>query len=293
MKIFCMALVALTFASAALSADKKDAAPPLRSAKTLPATEAASASTTAAAATAKVEVTYLSADSLAAENGLLKLKEWHYLEEMAEAIQSSVRLPKPLKLVGQPCGTANALYVPDEQSIVICYELVDLIVRQAEKAKELGSRKKLPEEQRALLALGAVTFVTFHEMGHALIDVLDLPITGREEDVADQIATFLSLYDLKDEEDHEWALWTVVGGSWFFDMQSQQQQFSSLAGEHALDAQRVYNIACWTYGSNPRRYANLVPWFKGASDRLLGCEAEHAKMHRALTKLIGPSLIPQ
>lgn len=287
MKSFCLALVALVFASAALSADKKDTAPAQRSAKTPPANTAASA---------KVEATYFPADSMSSENGLLKLKEWNYLEAIAEAVETSIRLPKPLNLVGQPCGEPNAFYVregSDARSIVICYELVDLIVRQAEKAKGPDRRKKLPEESRALLAFGAVTFVTLHEMGHALIDILDLPITGREEDVADQIATFLSLHDLKDEEEHEFALWTVVGGSWFFDMLSGQRLHSHLAAEHSLDEQRLYNVACWTYGSDPRRYAGLVPWFKGASDRLLGCEDEHAKMHRALTRLIGPSLIPQ
>jgi len=287
MKSFCLALVALVFASAALSADKKDTAPAQRSGKTPPAN---------AAAKAKVEVTYLPADSPVSENGLLKLKEWNYLEAIAEAVETSIRLSKPLSLVGQPCGEPNALYVregSDRRSIVICYELVDLIVQQAEKAKGPDRRKKLPEESRALLAFGAVTFVTLHEMGHALIDILDLPITGREEDVADQIATFLSLHDLKDEEDHELALWTVVGGSWFFDMLSGQRLHSNLADEHSLDEQRLYNVACWTYGSDPRRYAGLGPWFKGASDRLLRCEAEHAQMHRALTKLIGPALIPQ
>lgn len=287
MKSFCLALVLLSFAGAALSADKKDTAPVQRSGKTPPANVAAKA---------KVEVTYLPADSRSSENGLLKLKEWNYLEAIAEAVETSFRLPKPLNLVGQPCGEPNALYVregSDRRSIVICYELVDLIVQQAEKAKGPDRRKKLPEESRALLAFGAVTFMTLHEMGHALIDILDLPITGREEDVADQIATFLSLHDLKDEEDHELALWTVVGGSWFFDMLSGQRLHSNLADEHSLDEQRLYNVACWTYGSAPRRYAGLVSWFKGASDRLLRCEAEHAQMHRALTKLIGPALIPQ
>lgn len=288
MKSFCLALVVLVFAGAALSADKKDTAPAQRTAKTPPANAAAKA-------TAKVEVTYLPADSPVSENGLLWLKQLNYLEAIAEDIQTSIRLPKPLSLVGQPCGEPNAFYVregSDERFIVICYELVDLIIRQADKAKGQGSRRKLPEESRAMLALGAVTFITLHEMGHALIDILDLPITGREEDVADQIATFLSLHDLKDEEDHEIAKWIVVGGSWYFHTLAQQGQVGSLAGEHSLDEQRLYNIACWTYGSNPRRYTDLVPVFRGASDRLLGCEAEHARMHRALTTLIGPSLIP-
>jgi hypothetical protein len=290
MKSFCVAMAAVVFATAALSADKKkETSPAERSAKS----SAASAPANAAASSAKVEVTYFPADSPVSENGLLWLKQLNYLELIAEGIESGIRLPTVLNLVGQPCGEANAFYARDEKVIVICYELVNLIVQQADKAKEPGSRRKLPEESRALLALGAVTFVTSHEIGHALIDILDLPVTGREEDVADQIATFLTLHDLKDEDERELALWTVVGGSWFFDMLNKQRGYSSLADEHSLDGQRVYNVACWAYGSDPRRYAALVPWFKGASNRLLGCEAEHAKLNRALTKLIGPSLVPQ
>lgn len=289
MKICCVAFVALALASTAVCADKKAPTPAQKLAKALPANTAAST----IPASAKVEVAYFPADSVASDNGLQWLKQLNYLEEIAEAVQTNIRLPKPLNLVGQPCGEPNAFYSPDEKLIVLCYELVDLIVRQTEKAKEPGSRKKLPEESRELLAFGAVTFITLHEMGHALIDILDLPITGREEDVADQIATFLSLHDLKDEEEHELAKWIVVGGSWYFRMLSQQGQFGGLADEHSLDEQRLYNVACWTYGSDPRRYAELVPVFRGASGRLLGCEAEHAKMHRALTKLIGPSLTPQ
>ena len=289
MKTFYLALVALAFSGAALSTDKKDRLP-AQSPTKIPASSAPAGT---AASGAKVTVTYFPAESPASENGLLQLKEWNYLEAVSEAVQTGFRLPKPLSLVGRPCGEPNAFYVPDEKTIFICYELVDLIVGQADKAKGPDRRKKLPEESRALLAFGAVTFITLHEIGHALIDILDLPITGREEDVADQIATFLSLYDLKDEEDHEFALWTVVGGSWFFDMQDRQRLHGNLADEHSLDGQRVINVACWTYGSDPRRYAGLVPWFKGASDRLLRCETEHAQMHRALTKLIGPALLPQ
>lgn len=289
MRTLCVALLALALSGAALSANKQDRLPAQPPTKV----PAASAPAGTAASGANVTVTYFPAESPASESGLLQLKEWSYLEAIAKAVQTGFRLPKPLNLVGRPCGEPNAFYVSDEKSIFICYELVDLIVRQADKAKGPDRRKKLPEESRALLAFGAVTFITLHEMGHALIDILDLPITGREEDVADQIATFLSLYDLKDEEDHEFALWAVVGGGWFFDMQGRQRLHSNLADEHSLDGQRVINVACWTYGSDPRRYADLVPWFKGASDRLLRCEAEHAQMHRALTKLIGPALIPQ
>jgi hypothetical protein len=80
MKGFCVALAAVVFATAALSADKKkETSPAQRSAKASAASSAASAP----APGAKVEVTYFPADSISSENGLLKLKEWNYLEAIA------------------------------------------------------------------------------------------------------------------------------------------------------------------------------------------------------------------
>ena len=37
---------------------------------------------------------------------------------------------------------------------------------------------------------GVTVSTFFHELGHALIDAWDLPITGREEDAADQLPTW-------------------------------------------------------------------------------------------------------
>ena len=40
---------------------------------------------------------------------------------------------------------------------------------------------------------GAMVVFFFHELGHCLIDVWDLPTTGREEDAVDQLAMFVLL----------------------------------------------------------------------------------------------------
>lgn len=241
---------------------------------------------------AKVVVSYEPANSPQAERGLMKLKEWLYLESIADGITESVRLPKDLNLVGASCGMANAFYVSDQDAIVMCYELIDHVTMKAERAKIPGTRKKLLEEERSLLAFGAVTFIAMHEIGHALVHMLDLPITGREEDVADQIATFLTLREMNDPEVADVLPWVLVGGMWFFDADQRRRDVTPyLAGEHGLDGQRRINIGCWAYGSDPNAFAALAPMFTGASDRLLRCPDEYAKMDRALRRLLGPHLI--
>jgi Putative metallopeptidase len=241
---------------------------------------------------AKVLVSYEPAESRRAERGLIKLKEWNYLESVADGIAESVRLPRDLKLVGASCGMANAYYLSDQDAIVICYELIDHVIAKAARAKIGETRKTLPPDERNLLAFGAVTFIALHEVGHALVHMLDLPITGREEDVADQIATFLTLREINDPEVAEVAPWVVLGGMWFFDTDQRRRDITPyLAGEHALDGQRRVNIGCWSYGSDPKAFAALARVFTGASDRLLRCPDEYAKMDRALRQLFGSHLI--
>lgn len=42
------------------------------------------------------------------------------------------------------------------------------------------------KEEAVSSATGALLWIFLHETGHALADLLDLPLTGREEDAVDQ-----------------------------------------------------------------------------------------------------------
>ena len=53
--------------------------------------------------------------------------------------------------------------------VVLCTELMDLI------AQQLRARP-LPEDQVLVGFTSQLTFVLLHEVGHALIDVLDIPV---------------------------------------------------------------------------------------------------------------------
>ena len=57
------------------------------------------------------------------------------------------------------------------------------------------NRGKTPEQIRdgVEFAIGNVLFVLLHETGHALISDLEIPVLGREEDAADQLATVMAL----------------------------------------------------------------------------------------------------
>ena len=58
--------------------------------------------------------------------------------------------------------------------------------------------------------------------------------------------------------------------------------------EHSLNEQRVYDIACLVFGSDPEAFSGLVsPEFLPA-ERAQRCEAEYEQKSRAWSQLLGP-----
>ncbi|HBN29834.1 MAG TPA: hypothetical protein DD416_01080, partial [Rhodobacteraceae bacterium] len=54
-----------------------------------------------------------------------------------------------------------------------------------------GAAQSLDADQEDYIRANAIFFL-YHELGHALIDILKLPVFGREEDAADVMGVVLS-----------------------------------------------------------------------------------------------------
>ena len=66
---------------------------------------------------------------------------------------------------------------------------------ETEQPEKKTEQKPMTAEERIALHISGGTLgIFFHELGHGLIDMLQLPVTGREEDVVDEFATMLLLY---------------------------------------------------------------------------------------------------
>ncbi len=161
----------------------------------------------------------------------------------------------------------------------MCYELISVV---AEDFSELN----ISEDEWNRATVHATLFVFFHEIGHALIDILNLPVTGKEEDAVDQLATLILI--ASGDEGEEAAL---DGAVWFL-LRGERTNIDDLAfwGEHSLDAQRFYNIACWVYGQNPKGHADLVTDGDLPQERAVRCADEYRKMSDSWTRLLGPYL---
>lgn len=210
-------------------------------------------------------------------------REAGLLEEAVKALNNTFRIPRDVEVTLRECGEANAYYESDSRRISLCYELVayyaDIFFIDAETEED--------QEIAGEAVAGATLFTLFHELGHALIDLWDLPITGREEDAVDQLATIILL---EGGEDGQSAALSGAEAFWGEeeDDESAEGEEESFWDEHSLGEQRYYNIVCWSYGSNPEGLSDLIEDEWLPQERADQCPDEFARMSKAWDTLLSP-----
>jgi hypothetical protein len=201
------------------------------------------------------------------------------------------KMPRPLSFVAGECGTVNAFYSPKDSMIALCYEMVDSLVREGHAlAKKTGGGSDF---QTAYVKQN-IRFILLHETGHALIDILGLPSTGREEDAVDQLAAVTMMLNNWDNEATDEviaslklvALWFSVNGSG--GGSNQDADMARYADEHSLSEQRYFNLLCMMYGRDPDRYAQIVQDGLLPEARAGRCRAETVKIFEAWSSLLLP-----
>lgn len=133
-------------------------------------------------------------------------------------------------------------------------------------------------------------FVLYHEVGHLLIDQLDLPVLGREEDAADNMATWTLLSKHSSEADQAladsargWLLSGVV-----YDSGGDESDY---AASHSLDKQRSYQIVCLMVGSDDHAFNPIATQYALDVDRRDSCGAEYDLTKRSFEGLLAPRAI--
>jgi hypothetical protein len=200
--------------------------------------------------------------------------------ELLRTMLNPIRLPRPLTLEVKGCdGTVDAYY--NDGVATLCYEYVELIEKHAPKVATPGG------VTRADAVVGNILDTLLHEAGHAVIEMLDIPVMGREEDAADFFSAYLLLqFPAEDAQ-------RLIQGVGFM-MASEAREalverprIEAFAGVHGLPAQRYYNLLCMAYGSDPGTFSNLLAGGL-PSRRAKVCGDEYAMLKRSFVKLILP-----
>ncbi len=207
------------------------------------------------------------------------LTESKLFEVIVNDLNQVLALPVDIPIRFQECREATAFFDSAKKEIAICYELIGHFSR-------LFSSHLKSEEELEKSVLHATLFTFYHEMGHALIDVLRLQITGREEDSVDQLA-ILMLAD-SGEQGEEAAL----NGAVSFLLEAKNTDLEALPfwDEHSLDMQRFFNIICWVYGRNPRKFSHPVREGILPEERAERCGDEYLKFSKSWHSLLAPHL---
>jgi hypothetical protein len=123
---------------------------------------------------------------------------------------------------------------------------------------------------------GNMLFAMLHEMGHALVAEMGLPVLGKEEDAADAFAATRLIVVASGFSDR---VLTEAAKGWFMSNRRDKKEGDPTPpyDAHGLDLVRAYQIVCFMVGSNEDRFKNLADETKLPKDRQDSCADDYKK----------------
>lgn len=209
---------------------------------------------------------------------LTKLKVLEQLKQFT----APLRLPRKLAVTVDQCNAKTRPYKP-QGPVTVCYELIEQIERVAAKADKDAQER---------LIVGTFVQVVLHETAHAVFDILQVPVWGRAEDSADNLAAFIML-----QFGDDLALQTIQGTANFFQLSEKTWTGSDFADVNSPDPQRYFNYLCMAYGSDKTTFEFLVKADEGKQavlpkNRAVRCAREYETFRKFFNMRIMPYVDP-
>lgn len=215
-----------------------------------------------------------------------RLRDRRALEKIQE-ILSPFLFSEQLIIKTAECGAVNSFYqrVDFKPTVTICYEFLKHILDSL--PNETTPVGVTPDDA----TVGEFLWVTLHEVGHATFDMFQVPIFGREEDAADNFATYIMLQFGQGQ-----ARRLIGGAAWAWraylgDYKRNpvvQTRLAAFSSDHGQPQERFYNLLCLAFGANKVEFAdaeNFLP-----PTRTPSCSYEYRTLVRAFRKEIIPHI---
>jgi len=174
----------------------------------------------------------------------------------------------------------------------MCYELIsDTDWRFADYFDRVYGDNWTDEDLNFSL-INVIEHILYHELGHAFIDIYELPTTGLEENVADQFGAYILLEfpyegDPTNSIGQEAMLDTAID-FWLAAEENPNLTQTAFADTHSLNQQRFYDLACLTFGSNPNNNQYMIEEGWIPENRLVWCSYEYNQMVYSWDTILAP-----
>jgi len=184
-------------------------------------------------------------------------KRNRFLQHIANDLNNKLALPVNVNVALGACRDRNSYYNSKTHTITLCYEMLRDI-----DSVDFGSdtSDNLNEQTYCILS------VVYHEVGHALTDILGLHRQASIEDMSDRFSTWLMTVSSRSDRAKYYAQ--------YFNIIASRGEEGVLHDRHLLNRQRRYNALCLVYGSNVKKYSSLVDDDLLPKERADGCSAE-------------------
>ena len=230
-------------------------------------------------------------------DAMKKIMDSGVFERMADRLTKAVALPHDLQVVvtdNLPKGVDDPTTEVDGRRIfwpaAFSKATHDVLTEfLPEVVRDKGAPKVISQENFTadVLNVWSSQFILGHELGHAVIHQLNLPLTGLEEDSADGFATFFTVND-KDTGPN-----AALGAAVLFDAMGSKRPnltMEDFSSDHAVILQRVYNFLCSALGSDPQRLHSLVTDDYIPESRAMFCGKEWTQLNYGWWTLLEPHL---
>jgi hypothetical protein len=203
------------------------------------------------------------------------IRESGIFEEVMTDLDALFNLPAPVRVIFTSGKSGPQYY---QGVIHMPYEFV----RYNDQLQQAAKYSDNVDEQLDLL-FNVTEFVLYHEVGHALVDMLDIPVLGKEEDAVDGFAAVVAA-TMELEA-------VALGAADIFDMGLELAEEDIAEEEfwdaHSLDEQRMFTIFCLIHGSNPQEYSQLLQDVGMPAEKSNECQYNYQETLRNWARVLG------
>jgi hypothetical protein len=177
-------------------------------------------------------------------------------------------------------------FAPNPQKLQARMDAATLALGSNPRFKSLSPKYR---QQLVEFVSGNMLFVLLHELAHAAVAEMAIPVLGKDEDAADSFAA-TRLIKMGSEYSDEVVVNAAKG--WFMADRRDRKEGDTVPyyDAHGLDQQRAYQFVCFLVGSNEDKFKNLAVETKLPKERQDSCVGEYSKALGAWDAVLTPHL---